>query len=160
MALIWAPRNHIECLFGYWIYVIRTGMCEISVATLSGIFLSLNVLCFLLHQQLASSEAAHLLGAVFGIELSVFLLKTGRVDCEGWDLFSVWRGEPGTRTLGEKNDSRDHRTASEEDVRHRSVGARGRMTVSCVLQFIRNPSSFRIAQSNISFCDMADIRMR
>ena len=95
MALIWAPRNHIECLFGYWIYVIRTGMCDISVATLSGVFLSLNVLCFLLHQQLASSEAAHLLGAVIGFGLSIFMLKTGRVDCEGWDLFSVWHGEPG-----------------------------------------------------------------
>lgn len=109
MALVWAPKNDVQCMFGYWIHIIRTGVFDISVATLAGIYLGLNILFLLAHQQLASSEAAHLLGGAVGIGLAVLLLKSGRVDCEGWDLFSLWRGESANTATQEAADEIDRR---------------------------------------------------
>ena len=37
----------------------------------------------------------HLLGAALGFALGFAMLRSGSVDCEGWDLFSVFRGEQG-----------------------------------------------------------------
>ena len=40
--------------------------------------------------KVAISELGHLSGAFWGTVVAVFLLKARLVDCEGWDLFSLW----------------------------------------------------------------------
>ena len=39
-----------------------------------------------------TSQILHLMGAAFGFALAVAMLKLRWVDCENWDLFSVWKG--------------------------------------------------------------------
>ena len=39
-----------------------------------------------------SSEVLHLIGAGVGFPIAILMLKRGLVDCEHWDIFSVWAG--------------------------------------------------------------------
>ena len=39
-----------------------------------------------------SSAVLHLLGAAAGFPLAIAMLRLGWVDCEHWDVFSVWSG--------------------------------------------------------------------
>jgi hypothetical protein len=43
-----------------------------------------------------TTPVLHLMGAAVGFPLAVVMLKQDMVDCEGWDLFTVWKGEHGT----------------------------------------------------------------
>ena len=92
MAFVWAPKNDVECLFGSWSFLVRSGTLDVPVSMFAGFFFVLDMVFLLAHGQLASSEAAHLLGGATGLVFAVALLKTGHVDCEGWDLFTLWRG--------------------------------------------------------------------
>jgi hypothetical protein len=44
-----------------------------------------------------STPVLHLSGAGVGLSLAVWFLRQHWVDCEGWDAFSVWAGQPGRR---------------------------------------------------------------
>ncbi len=97
IALIWAPRNELSCIL---VFLIRVKYFEVAVTTMAGIYLLLNLSFFLLYFFLyedfvLSSEALHLLGFVVGAPVGIAMLKLGWVDCEGWDLFSVWKGTAG-----------------------------------------------------------------
>ena len=46
-----------------------------------------------------SSEILHLAGGAIGGGIAVLFLKRGWVDCENWDLFSVWNGKHLASTL-------------------------------------------------------------
>ncbi|MEZ6055185.1 MAG: rhomboid family intramembrane serine protease [Planctomycetaceae bacterium] len=94
MAMIWAPENCIEMAFVYmffgfprvahfeiriWVYAIWSIIWEILIATLLGWGMNTPTL--------------HLLGGAVGATVGIVMLKKKWVDCEGWDLFSVWRGD-------------------------------------------------------------------
>ena len=40
-----------------------------------------------------STALLHTAGALVGSGVGLWMLKTDRVDCEGWDIFSVWAGK-------------------------------------------------------------------
>ncbi len=42
-----------------------------------------------------STQLIHSLGAGLGFSIGLLLLKYDLVDCENWDVFSVWAGHPG-----------------------------------------------------------------
>ena len=92
MAVVWAPKNDVSCIwFGFTIKPIDLPVlgltafyvvCElilVGLLGLAGVFL---------HKALM-----HLLGGLLGFALATALLKSGVVDCEGWDLFSVLKGD-------------------------------------------------------------------
>ena len=93
MAAIWAPVNEITC--GYVAamgWYARTGTFDVTIGLWAAGYVGLNLL-----QMLSGSLVGllHLMGAAFGAPLAIVLLKTGSVDCEGWDAFTIQRhGRP------------------------------------------------------------------
>lgn len=92
MALVWAPKNDLSCIM-FWRFRILT--FDMPIMGFAGLYLALQVLGFVLQGGQMSSELLHLAGAVVGFILGTVLLKMDRVDCEKWDLYSVWRGHAG-----------------------------------------------------------------
>ncbi|MDR2705149.1 MAG: rhomboid family intramembrane serine protease [Planctomycetaceae bacterium] len=89
MCLIWAPENSMECVL--FIFV-RPFFFDVRIKTLVGLFLGLQILVLILTGGQLSSEFLHTVGAAVGFVAGILLLKSGQVDCENWDIFSVWAG--------------------------------------------------------------------
>jgi membrane associated rhomboid family serine protease len=89
MSLVWAPENEMQCLFLLIAYPIYF---EMRVFVLVGLFLLLQIVTLVLTGMAMSSELLHLVGAGLGFPVAIWMLKKGQVDCENWDLFSVWAG--------------------------------------------------------------------
>jgi membrane associated rhomboid family serine protease len=105
MAAIWAPVNEITC--GYFAglgWMIRTGTFDVTIGLWAAGFVGLNLLQLLWG---SLTGLLHLMGAAFGAPLAILLLKTGIVDCEGWDAFTIQRnGRPSYS--GELEKSREY----------------------------------------------------
>lgn len=88
IAMIWAPKNHIDVFF--WAFTVGTFTITIEGAAylILGLQIFYQVL-FMTCGTLMTSALLHLLGAAIGIQLGISLLRRGHVDCEGWDWFSV-----------------------------------------------------------------------
>jgi len=86
MSLIWAPQNSLQCVL---ILFFRPILCEFTIATVVVFFLALQVLFLCLNQMALSTELLHMIGSLAGLGVGIWMLKTNRVDCENWDLFSV-----------------------------------------------------------------------
>jgi membrane associated rhomboid family serine protease len=89
MSLIWAPENDMQCIF---LVVFRPIYFELRVFVLVGLFLVLQIATVILTGMAMSSAVLHLVGAALGFPVAIWMLKKGLVDCENWDLFSVWAG--------------------------------------------------------------------
>lgn len=100
MAAVWAPRNDITCF--YWFGIIWAGTVDVPVAVLCLIYMALDGVGILLG---SATGWLHYAGAVLGFPLALVLLKLKVVDCEGWDLLHVWRGDPGGRIAQEQHDA-------------------------------------------------------
>jgi len=102
MAAIWAPVNEITC--GYFAglgWMIRTGTFDVTIGLWAAGFVGLNLLQLLWG---SLTGLLHLMGAAFGAPLAILLLKTGFVDCEGWDAFTIQRnGRPSYSSELEKS---------------------------------------------------------
>jgi membrane associated rhomboid family serine protease len=97
MAMIWAPRNELNCilLIGF-----RSLTIDLPVVTYAGISLAieflLGAMSFLALSEKGSliamtSQILHLMGAASGFVVGVAMLQWRWVDCENWDLFSVMK---------------------------------------------------------------------
>ena len=65
---------------------------SIRIKVLVGLFLGLQIVTVVITGGAMTSAVLHLLGAAAGFPLAIVMLKTGMVDCEHWDLFSVIAG--------------------------------------------------------------------
>lgn len=92
IAAIWAPKNEVTMLG--WAFVFA-GTFDVSIALLAAIYIGLDVLMVVLSSGEMSSSWLHATGVMVGLPVGVVLLRTGVVDCEGWDLFHVWGDDPG-----------------------------------------------------------------
>ncbi|MCY2995047.1 MAG: rhomboid family intramembrane serine protease [Planctomycetota bacterium] len=99
IALVWAPRNEISCLF-LWR---RVALFEIPIVSLIGILLAIEVVTTFFVGMTLSSQVLHFMGAGLGFAVGAVMLKLHWVDCENWDLFSVWAGR-NTQTLSEQTE--------------------------------------------------------
>ncbi len=89
MCLLWAPENSMDCVL---LISFRPFLFEVPVKVVVALFVGFDVLnLILMHGQL-STEFLHTTGAIWGGVVGVVMLKRGWVDCEHWDLFSVWAG--------------------------------------------------------------------
>jgi membrane associated rhomboid family serine protease len=91
LCVAWAPRNDLKVFF--FLVGVRTGVVDVSIMTFSGLYLAWEVLMFALAGFAVSSALLHIVGFAVGFPLGVALLKFDVVDCEGWDLLSVWSGK-------------------------------------------------------------------
>lgn len=73
--------------------------------------------------KLMITELGHLSGAFWGSVVGLVLLKTGLVDCEGWDLFALWQKR---RKLAHDWEKRGRRLDHEKMVQRSSVKANSR----------------------------------
>ncbi len=69
------------------------------------------------------SQVLHLMGAGLGFGIGVVMLKKGWVDCEGWDLFSVWTGTQNKAREEEAEAARKVVSAAQQKVLDQLVGA-------------------------------------
>jgi membrane associated rhomboid family serine protease len=102
VAMIWAPANELNVfvLFGW-----RWFTMEVTVYSYVTFFVFLEVVFGILGMMFSannyeehglivflSSATLHLLGAGAGLGAGLVMLNRGWVDCENWDVFSVWKG--------------------------------------------------------------------
>jgi membrane associated rhomboid family serine protease len=95
VCLVWAPRNELNC-----IVIILTGLrtlvfhWDLYYTTVALLYVGEQVFGLFfwgsIEGKLMVAELGHLSGAFWGLVVGVALLKGGLVDCEGWDLFSLW----------------------------------------------------------------------
>ena len=93
MAMIWAPANDVHCN----VMLIPTALFSVPVAGLGGFYLIYSVIIAVFFTVdgegiTPTSELLHALGGVVGLVVGVVMLHFKMVDCENWDLFSVWAG--------------------------------------------------------------------
>jgi membrane associated rhomboid family serine protease len=95
VCMIWAPRNEVNCivilLLGYRSFVYHWDLYYTTVALF---YIGEQLFGLLvwggLGGKIMLSEIGHLSGAFWGLMAAVILLKAGLVDCEDWDVFSLW----------------------------------------------------------------------
>ncbi|MFN3151750.1 rhomboid family intramembrane serine protease [Bremerella sp.] len=93
MAMIWAPANDVHCN----VLLVPTALFSVPVAGLGGFYLIYSVIIavfFTLDGEgiTPTSELLYAFGGVIGLVVGVAMLHFKMVDCENWDLFSVWAG--------------------------------------------------------------------
>lgn len=86
IALVWAPENEIK--FFYWFFLFIIGTFDVRIIIVCQFFIGLDLLTLFFNGFSMSGSMGHMLGAVMGLPIAVYLLRTGQVDCEGWDLIS------------------------------------------------------------------------
>ncbi len=92
IAIVWAPRNDFDVL---WSFGMRGGSVEIPILVYGFIALGLELLGVVFGPFAVSSGILHLLGLVFGLGCGYFWLQRKWVDCENFDLVSVYHGIEG-----------------------------------------------------------------
>jgi membrane associated rhomboid family serine protease len=92
IAIVWAPRNEFDVL---WSFGLRGGSVEIPILMYGFIALGFELLGVVFGPMAISSSILHLLGLVFGLGCGYIWLQRKWVDCEGWDLVSVYHGVEG-----------------------------------------------------------------
>lgn len=106
IALVWAPANEMQCVF---MLGIRPIMFEASIMQIAmvSVFLQLAISAFHIVTMSdmgiglrITSEILPLIGGAFGLVVGVLMVKRNLVDCENWDVFSVWAGK-NTKTSDE-----------------------------------------------------------
>lgn len=94
IAFVWAPRNDLEMAYGLWLpflCVSRIGSFHLSVLAMSVLMVVKELLLAVWWRFPIGSELFHLVGAALGFGAGVSMLRAKWVDCEGWDLISLWR---------------------------------------------------------------------
>lgn len=95
ISLIWAPANNVQCSgFG-------GAQFDVTVSYFAGFSAFLQfasavmTIVFTTEHQLAAifMEVLQVSGAAIGAGIGLVMLQQKLVDCEGWDIFSVWQGK-------------------------------------------------------------------
>ncbi len=96
VCVMWAPSNHFDVYFRWSLFVSASdgGVREWAISTVCAMFVAKEVFMFWLMGMPLSSEMLHLNGFLVGGFCGFALLTQGWVDCEGYDLLSIWGGRP------------------------------------------------------------------
>jgi membrane associated rhomboid family serine protease len=99
ISLVWAPANEMQCIF---MIGLRPIAFEASIMTIAigSVFLQLAISGLHIITMTSfgiglriTSEVLHLIGGGLGLAVGVAMVKRNWVDCENWDMFSVWAGK-------------------------------------------------------------------
>ncbi len=85
IAMLWAPENEMDCFYFVGFYF---GTFEVRIVKLGAAFVMLQLLFLFLSGFSMSSEMLHIIGALIGLPVGVWMLRKNLVDCEGWDVIS------------------------------------------------------------------------
>ena len=99
IALIWAPLNNIEITFAGLRYRTHHELenMDVPVYAMAGIFIFIDLLTSFFvvqgrHGFVPYTPVLHTSGALLGAAVGIAMVKWKLVDCENFDLFSVWAG--------------------------------------------------------------------
>lgn len=95
VACVWAPLNEVTCLWGFFSFRMLAGTVDLAVWKLAGLYLGLNMILALWQGMRAFGAVGHMVGAALGAVCGSYLLRTGQVDCEDWDAFTLLFGKRG-----------------------------------------------------------------
>lgn len=103
ISLVWAPVNELKMVlvlifFGVFVRSFHVTVAVFCCFTLvwemwAEVYLVSSTSRFM------SSAFCHLVGAGIGLCIAIWMLKSRRVDCEGYDLLSVLSGKKGQKVL-------------------------------------------------------------
>ena len=132
VCMVWAPRNELNCvvilLFGFRTLVFHWDLYYTTVALLYIGEQAFGLVFWgALGGKVMISELGHLSGAFWGAVVAVALLKAGLVDCEGWDLFALWKKR---RKLAQDWEKRGRRLEHEKMALRSSLKAKARARIS------------------------------
>lgn len=103
IAWVWAPRNEVTCAL-----VVFYRVVEIDISILIfGAFMVAWQLFFVIFSESSGSELLHLSGALVGVGVGLAMLRLGFVDCEGYDVLSVFRDKEGQGESDLLSDAKD-----------------------------------------------------
>ena len=92
MSAVWAPKNNVHVF--YWLFFYLAGTVDVPILGFAAFYIGID-LFFTFFEGINSSSWLHVGGAILGAPLAIVMLKRKLVDCEGWDIFHVQRGEEG-----------------------------------------------------------------
>ncbi len=112
IAVVWAPQNELSCLL-FWLPVVR--LIELPIIMFGFIYLALQLVFFALAGFSMSSEALHLTGILVGAPIGLWYVRQAWVDCEGWDIQSVYLMSSEQREKKRnKQRNQEHKQAAQE----------------------------------------------
>jgi hypothetical protein len=112
LCVVWAPENSLDCVF---FLIIRPITFSAKISILVGLYLALQLAVVLLGKATMSSAMLHVIGAGVGFPVGIALLWSKTVDCEHWDIFSVWAGR---HTMSDEERQAADTQAAPPDKRH------------------------------------------
>jgi signal transduction histidine kinase len=92
ISLIWAPKNEVTILIAAFLFRVHVFMLEISVMTFAVWMIVIELLNGVFMSLIYTNAILNCFGALYGLTLGVLMLKLRWVECEGWDVFSVFKG--------------------------------------------------------------------
>jgi membrane associated rhomboid family serine protease len=137
MSLIWAPENEMYCVAVFWIV---PWWFEIKIAWLVALLLGIDLLIVGLSGLAMSSSLLHVVGAGLGFAVAIWMLKTKRVDCENWDIFSVRAGRQSLLPSQWREKEKQER-AEEHQRRQEQLQERRDEALEKIRQYIRDRQS-------------------
>jgi membrane associated rhomboid family serine protease len=111
ICMVWAPVNEISCLFLFFggfrmiSHVIELPIYGFALLQLGMEGVSMTF-ATLIRGDPMSSAFLHLSGAFWGLLAGLLLLKQGWVDCEGYDILSIWRKKRALRRAWKAREAR------------------------------------------------------
>ena len=138
ICMVWAPRNELNCLaillVGFRTLVYHWDLRYTTVAIL---YVGEQVVGLVwrgwVGGSVVISELGHLSGAFWGLVVGVALLKARLVDCEDWDVFSLWAKRKKLAGDWKKRAERlEHTKAAEKSAIRANVRANKRAKSSAV----------------------------
>lgn len=91
IACMWAPLNDVRCLL--WVIIPFTWYLPLYVVIT--FYIGWDILLSARSGFTMSTETLHASGAALGVPVGLIMLTCGLVDCEGWDVLTVWaKGRP------------------------------------------------------------------
>jgi membrane associated rhomboid family serine protease len=131
MALVWAPRNEVNC---FWIFGFRGGLIDLSIFWFALLYIAWEIFQVVFWKgafgMTASTAIFHLSGAAVGFVVAVALLKLDWVDCEGWDLFTVFGNGEGKSKSSRRKKARRTRDEDDSEPKVRRASSGGSSSVS------------------------------
>ena len=100
IAFLWAPENDVHLkLLGIILFRPFAYSFDVTVSTLTYIFVALNFAIAAFTGFEVSSAVLHLLGIPIGVAIGWGMLAARRVNCEGQDFISIMTGKRGQEQL-------------------------------------------------------------
>lgn len=126
VAMIWAPENKVSISYCFLLFFRPIwGTFQVEVLHLGFYMIAIEFITASLMKFQMSSEVLHLMGAAPGFAIAVLMIKYRRVDCDGYDMVSLWTGKRGEKTLTVEQEKQEKEQAAQTKLDRQKLIADG-----------------------------------